>query len=244
MGQIIVNPDAHVETSTVDGSVEHDDLSASLSWHQIVTAAGSDHDDDSTSMSCVMLWASAGVANKWRRCSRVIMLFDTSSIPDDATVSSATLQVYGRSKFDGLPCTPDVCVYASNPTSDDDLINTDYATLGTTELSNVITYGAFDAAGWNTFTINGAGLALINKTGITKFGLRNANYDVADELDPNNHDPTWNGNNDSFLVVSTAEEAGEEPILTVNYTEGGGAGGSSSQGAYFARRMVWRGSGL
>jgi hypothetical protein len=132
-------------------------------------------------------------------------------------------------------------VYASNPAANDALQASDFATLGNTELSNIIAYADFAIDGWNTFTLNAAGRAAISKTGVTKLGLRNANYDVADELDPNNHDPAWRSNNDSFIVVRSADYASYEPIFTVNYTTDLPAGQGSGQGIFIARRNIWSG---
>ncbi len=234
MGQIIVTP-------SLDGYVQHDDLVGALSWHELVISAGSAHVDDNPSTTIGMMWARvAPNTNKWRRCSRGILVFNTSTLPDVCTITGATLQMYGWAKFDGLSVTPDICLYAATPASELALANSDYTTLGTTPFSDAITYAAFNDAGYNTFTLTVAGLAAISKTGNTVIGARNANYDVADELDPDNHDPAWHSNNDSFFTLYTRLEAGKEPILTVNYTDPSPPG-VSSQGSYFARQEQWRG---
>ncbi len=244
MGQLIKNSDAHPETSTIDGSVTTEDLTQTKTWHDCVTG-NADMDDGfedlDWSFVAVMIWGSLNATNKWRRCGRSILLFDTSELPDVCTITSATLQVYGNSKNDGLPCTPNICIYSSNPAANNALQASDHVTFGNTELSNIIAYGDWVVDAWNTFTLNAAGRALISKTGVTKLGFRNANYDVADELDPNNHDPQWKSNSDSYLSIRSADRVGFEPIFTVNYTTDLPAGQGSGQGIFTARKYIWSG---
>jgi len=239
MGQLIVG-------STIDAELTHNDLSTTKTFHDLVVGVGTDIEDDGHSYSNVMLWAST-VAAKWRMIRRVGYVFNTSAIPDDKIIDSATLQVYGWSKNDGLPCTPNVCLYAFTPASEAVLVIADYAEFGTVELSNLVTYAAWPSGGspaWVTFTLNAAGLALINKTGNTCIGTRNASFDVADELDPNNHDPTWRSNNDSFLLSygrNGETLPSEGPIFTVNYSDAPVPPSGSGDGSYFARKVAWQG---
>jgi hypothetical protein len=164
--------------------------------------------------------AEAAPADGWDTAVRSAFLFDTSAIGSSASVKSGVFSVLGNAKLDDNSATPDLNVYSSNPASDDDLVNADYATFGTDAFSTPITYGSLNIAGYNDFNLNAAGLAAVSTTGISKLGCRNANYDVADELDPNNHDPNWVTGKVSSFIVQFAETAGtaSDPKLVVTFS--------------------------
>ena len=234
MGQLVVYP-------TIDACFTHNDESRTKTFHEIVLSAGTEIDDDGHA-EYVLLWASAAVANKWRQVRRVGWVFNTAAIPDDKIIDSATLTLVGWAKSNGLVCSPNICLYQFSPASEVALAITDYALFGHDELSNIVAYADWPTdKSRATFTLNGAGLALINKTGNTCLGARNANYDVADELDPNNHDPNWVSNQSSALDtygrLGDAGDPTEGPILTVNYSDPPAPIGSGD-GAYFARRVA------
>lgn len=209
MGQLIVNP-------SLDGYTMQDWVAATKTWNEVVNGSGTDVSHGGETAS-VLIWTTLTTENSWRAVYRAIILFNTAAL-GDVTISSATLKLKGTAKSDPLNWTPDLCVYSSNPAANDDIVAGDHDSLGTTAFSDVITYASWSVADWNTFTLNAAGLAAINKTGITKFGIRNANYDVAEALDPGNHTPSpWGSWKDSYLFFNTSESTGNEPILTINY---------------------------
>jgi hypothetical protein len=215
MGQLVVY-------ATTDAELTHNDLSTTKTFHELVTGTGTSIESGGHSYSAVMLWAST-VSTKWRMIRRVGMVFNTAALPDVCTITGVTLTAKCWAKNDGLPCTPNACLYEFSPASEVTLAATDYALFGNVELSDTITYASWPDDGSRvTFTLNAAGRALINKTGNTCLGTRNANYDVADELDPGNHDPTWKSNNDSFLLMygrlGEAGDVADGPILTIDYT--------------------------
>lgn len=210
MGQLVV-------TATIDAMLTHDDLSTTKTFHELVVGAGTEIDDDGHSYN-LLLWASVGTANKWRRISRVGMVFNTAALPDVCTITGATLKPRGWSKSDGLVGTPNACLYLFSPASEAALVIADYALFGVVALSNVVAY-----ADWPTdksrftLTLTPAGLALISKTGNTCLGMRNANYDVADSA------PPWISNQTSSLNSygrnGEADDPADAPILTIDYTE-------------------------
>jgi len=89
-----------------------------------------------------------------------------------------------------------------------------------TRFSDAITYGAF-AVGYNDFVLNAAGLAAISLTGVSEFGIRNANYDVPDLA------PAWGSGNAETYLLAYASEQGEgfKPKLVITYLGAGGGGG-------------------
>lgn len=204
-------PDAHEETSSVDGYVERNPIREV--WDDIHDLTGTAFNDSSGEGVCfriegASLWG-------WGRMYRSISLFDTSGLPDDAIISAATFSVYGRAKSDNLSITPNLNVYSSNPASNTALEAADYlyTVFGVTPFCDTaITYAGFNDTGYNDLAFNATGIAAISKTSVSKFGLRNANYDVADV------EPAWTVSVDSILDCwHTEQGSGYKPKLVVTY---------------------------
>jgi len=197
-------------TPSLDGNVAR--VSANEVWADIIAGAGNASYYEEAFMFVYM--ATAIDNTKWDRLYRCILLFDTSALPDDAVIVSATLKVYCWEKLDALSITPDMNVYASTPASDTELVVADYGECGTTPFAAAIAYGDVVVEDWNTFTFNADGKAAISKIGKTKLSLRNANYDVSEDV------PDWSIQNPSYIGLDTSESAGYEPVLSVVYESG------------------------
>jgi hypothetical protein len=83
-----------------------------------------------------------------------------------------------------------------------------------------ITYANWSTSAYNDFTFNATGIGNVSKTGFSKFGVRNPNYDVA------NTPPTWSSGVTSHMQCYFSDEAGttSDPKLVVTYSLGGSAG--------------------
>jgi hypothetical protein len=131
--------------------------------------------------------------------------FDTSAIPDTASVSNATLRLT-CSESGG---TASAAVVSSTQSSDTSIVNTEFDHIGSTRFSS-----DFDYATVNTsydITLNSAGLSAISKTGYTKLGLRGVK-DI-DDVAPTSQDYRY------YYTHAHATTA-YRPKLTVEYTEG------------------------
>ena len=154
-------------------------------------------------------------ANTFRNLIRSFFLFDTSSLPDGATITSATISIYGTNKdaTNDVPA-PDIGLVATTPASDTAIATGDYDQQGTTLLSNTISYNSWSTTGYNTFTLNASGLSAISKTGITKLGFRI-------ESDRTNTAPTgdifYSGVKRVFGYFYT-NNASVDPKLEITYT--------------------------
>jgi hypothetical protein len=208
-------PDANPETSSVDGYA-YTGPAGESSWSTLVARAGNAAVDSVAVIYAVYIMSEA-TSPQWRYLYRSIFLFDTSSLPDDAVISAATLSLYGKAKYDNLGISPNINVYLPNPASNTALVAADFnvANWGSTPLcDSPIPYAGWNLAGYNNFALNAAGLAAINKTGISKFGTRNVNYDVAGST------PAWSSFKDSSLETYGAEQgSGYKPKLVVTYEE-------------------------
>jgi len=190
-------PDAHPEVSSVDGMIIGWYLAPDYSWaavHDGINPSASDPfgDYDENYMAEIQLYGykNPTLGFVWIDIRRSIVCFDTSSIGSGASIVSATLTLYcgngditSQWKCDNNSLLPSTNIYSVNPASATTLIGADFNTFGTTPYCDTpITY-----ANWGSnvgdsmpFVLNSTGLAAISKTGLTKIGVRNANYDAAD----------------------------------------------------------------
>lgn len=215
-----VYPDPSPESTTVDGEVGHGLTTGGTSdWTSLVNQTGNDANDNATGFICGYIF-SASTTNNWRRIYRGIALFNTSSISVSDTITSATLSVYGSSKSDGTSNVPDTSVFSSNPASNTAVVSGDFDSLGTTSFATAIAWNDYVTSAYNNFTLNASGLSNITKGGVSKFGLRNKNYD-ADYVKPTN----WTSTAGSDTRCFSADETGttKDPKLVVEHTAAGGS---------------------
>ena len=144
---------------------------------------------------------------------RVGLFFDTSDLPDDCIITSATLSLYGVADFSDVDF--DIIV-VNGSDLDVPMTGNDYGDLlDETTSGGAMNTADFITGGYNDISLNTIGLSWINKTGITKFGLRSSR-DI-------------NGNTPSSVIgeyvkISLYERgSGYQPKLTVNYREATGS---------------------
>ena len=199
-------PDADAESTSVDGWVQRNDL---VIWDTIHDAAAGTATDDAAATSEASFFTSV-VVDKFLDIFRAYLLFDTSSIPDGATIISATLRVFGTAKLDTRPW-GDLTwnVFSSDPNTDTALVVGDYSLVGATPFAGPIDHADYDIAGFNTFVLNAAGLAAISDTGITKYSIREATYDAPDI------EPAWANNKEAQIIFQTADGANPPELIVV-----------------------------
>lgn len=137
--------------------------------------------------------------------------FNTSSLPDNANISSATVSFRGVGKTNGLG-NATFNVTNANPTNPMSYVAGDYARRGTVNIGNGITYTTFNSSGWNNITFYTNSLYVINLTGGTVLAIRDS-WDVA-----NSFDGTWSANAITAFYVNTSNAATNKPVLSVTYT--------------------------
>ena len=221
-------PDPNPESTTVDGYAgQNYSVGSGVSWATITGAAGSASNDANSSGLLIRI-TSDNVSDKWIQLERTILLFNTSSLGASAEVTAATLSVKGSGKSDSATAiTPDVNIYTSAPASDTAVASGDFDSLGSVAQSDgVIAYADYSITNYNDFVLNATGLGNISLTGISKFGARNANYDVA------SLSPTWSSLVSHTLSIINADTAGtsSDPKIVVTYTLPGGGGSGVASG--------------
>lgn len=134
---------------------------------------------------------------------RVLLPIDTSSLPDDAIISSVALRLYGY----GDSSNTDFNIVATGYTGSYPMTVNDFDDFGSVSYGTLSTVG-WSLAGYNTLNLNASGIAAINKTGITLLGLRSSN-DISASV------PT----NDEYIYPWSADKGvGFEPNITITFT--------------------------
>lgn len=147
---------------------------------------------------------------------RVALSFDTSGLPDNATISSAYLGVYvvsgGRDNNDD-DGNDFIRVVQTTTASATNLVGEDYDQIGSVDNP---TAGATDkdvsttsTGTYNNFALNAAGIGWINKTGWTKLGLRE-DHDAVDVAP--------DGQNRITFYSSSQTGTSQDPKLEITYT--------------------------
>lgn len=156
--------------------------------------------------------SSNGSSNTFDNLSRCYLEFDTSSLADDATIISATLQLYVSAKDDAFSPAQSISIvhpvgdFGSADTADYNIANWD-----TTKQATDVAISAISLTAYNTWTLNSTGRANISLTGMTLLG-------VWMSCDADNSGPTWAANTDSGITFHSAENASTfAPKLTVNW---------------------------
>ncbi len=206
-------PDADPETSSVDGDAGED---TNGTWATMRAAAGDGAYDTYATRSLAYFQHATATTNWWTYLVRGIYVFNTAALPDGCTITDAVLSFYGSSEADACVAGIDVNVYSSAPASNTALAAGDFDSLGTTPFSDTAkTIATFSIVDYNDFTLNAAGLAAISKTGVSKFGTRDATHDVGGATPADGGADTA----ESYFNVYNAEQgAGYKPKLVVTYS--------------------------
>jgi hypothetical protein len=160
------------------------------------------------------------------------LFFDTSSLPDDATITSATLSLYGSDDQSGTDF--DITV-VDGSVLEDPMVNSDYGDLlPQTTGGGTFNTAGFSITGYNDIALNAAGISWISKTGTTKFGLRSS------------RDISATGPGGSEYVKIWAHEQGEgyRPKLVVTYTIPPPVGGEAYPVSKASLLAAWIAVGL
>ncbi len=172
-------PDAHPETSSVDGHTRRAQVTES--WSVLRAGTGTTAWDDTATDVVRFRAKQVPDTDLWSDLNRGFLLFDISSLSPEDVFLSTTIRLAGQSKFNTLGGLPSIVIVSSNPASNTALVTADQTTLGTEALSNVILYDDYLGNDWNEFTLNQAGkdvlTAAVAGDGIARFGVRESTYD-------------------------------------------------------------------
>lgn len=203
------SPDA--AATTIDGVVSRLTVSGE-SWASLQGGNGTTQNSTNTSMDALL--TSDSTSNEYTLIQRPILLFDTSSLPDTATITSAALKLYVQSVSDEF--TDSIVAVASSPASNTALAASDYQTMGSTALSSAVSLLSLTTSAYNSLALNATGISAISLSGITKLGVRL-------ERDRANSEPTWHSVGTDRVTFTSADDSGtsQSPYLEVTYSGGG-----------------------
>lgn len=202
-----------------DGAPEHDAGVGGpfLSWSALCASAGNLVDAAGVNFGMIYIYTGAATTGLWRGMVRSAVIFDTSSISSSTTIISATVKIRGYAKNDGPSL--DINIYGASTSSDSAVVAGDFSVIGSTPYCDTpISYTNWSTSGYNSFVLNTAGRNAINKGGVTKFGFRNASYDVAGVP------PAWPGSNQAAGLFWWAADYGVDtsPLLVLTTTSNTG----------------------
>jgi PKD repeat protein len=216
----VVCADTLISNAVHDG-VAYDNDPAQL-WADKRVAIGDGADDDLADYLTVGEWATA-TSDTYSQFLRLILTFNASTIPDDATITDATVSVYAESHDTGLGNLA-VSLIDSTPANKMNLVGGDYDGTTFTRMADTdLTWAAFSSTNPNNWTLNALGLANIDIT-TTPFTYM---LIVANEVD--NSAPIWSSEKRfRTLFYSRAHAVGtKQPFITITYTLAGSAPPSS-----------------
>lgn len=196
-----------------DGAARHSSGSSSsgYAWATLLTQSGNE-DDGVVATTIGVGWTGSTTTDEWNTITEPIIGFDTQSILDTDTISSATFSGYGTEKTDPGSNSPTHNVYSASPAAEDDIAVGDYDNNGSTAFSSDISYASFSASGYNDWDLNASGISAINKDAVTFFSLRESTYVVGSST------PTWaTWPTGTGFRISSADETGtsQDPKLVV-----------------------------
>jgi len=208
------NPDAHAETSSVDGFTLHE--AANSTWATLLAGAGTYGDSDSIYFHTGGFQCGT-TTTRFSQLWRGGATFNTAATLSGMIIDSATVSVYGQAKYDQTTTknNPASNIFSWAPASNTTIAMGDYDAYGTTAYCDTaVTYASYSTTGFNNWALNATGLAAIPTDGatITKIGWRNTQYDVGGTT------PSYKSGSYCYTQGYTAEQGvGYIPKLVVTY---------------------------
>ena len=162
----ICSADVKVLNATYDGSVA---TGIDANWTVMRNAPGDSHGELETKVYSGMTLGNLTEPDIYDEHWRGLVTWDTSDIPDDATITSATISVYGAGKMPELGVV-NFCVIDAFPANQLAFVDRDYQRTTFTRFATDMPFDTYNKnTGWNTISLNSLGLNNISKTGYTTF---------------------------------------------------------------------------
>jgi hypothetical protein len=200
--------------SAVDGAVGRDGINET--WANIRAGAGTY--SASTGAQDGFYYSSSATTNQYSGMYYSIITFDTSSIPDTDTISSATFAVKAQASANTFSSACTAGLYAQTTGSNTTLATTDYPNFGTTALSDTtfIVGSTFSTSAYNNFALNASGIANVSKVAPSTANTL-SKFSVSPKEFVDNTAPTWASskvcNGTTYFLESV-----NDPSLTVEHS--------------------------
>lgn len=210
-------PDPNPESTSFDGFTFPTETPLCETWSaRRSNNTGTQQDDVDTTLAALINTSGCSDPN-WSNISRIATLFDTSSIPDTDTISSATWSGYVTTVNDNFNAK--VVVIKTSPASNTGMTSGDYfrnsSVLGDgTKVATAVDLTGLSTGAYSDSALDATGIAAISKTGVSKFGF-------VIEADADNSEPTWAAAL-ARAIISSADATGttQDPKLVVVHAAG------------------------
>ena len=214
---ITIDPETTFTTSSSDGYIKGYGWQVkAVAW----IAARDSVNGDSMSGSSTNLYSGVqsynGDAGDYAfRIYRTYVYFDTSGLPDGATVTAAVMKLYGTlveteiSAWE-MQVQSGMDTYPRDPLLTGDFDITNYAGDGGSIVSGSMTAGSYAS-----LTLNAVGRGWVNDTGMTKFMMASAENDIADTAPTT---PVFVYRDNKWTFYSYEKGIGFRPELVVTYS--------------------------
>jgi hypothetical protein len=202
--------------SPVDGYVTR--YAVNVSWASLIGGTDGELTDTSESTSNMNYIQSTTTSNQYTQYAREVECFNTSSLSSSANISATVLSLYVTAQSNAFGGTLTHHIVSVSLASTDNIVGGDWDGFGTTSFAN-ITNGSFNTPAYNDFNLDANGIANVNKTGVSQFGVR-VNWDLTGSFGG-----TWTSSNTAYFTAYRADQTGtaNDPKLVVTYTLPGGS---------------------
>jgi hypothetical protein len=212
VAQLVTNPDADPETSSVDGYLYSSGTNEA--WATLHDDATANFVSDNASALTVEVEAGT-TTGWWNKIARTVLVFDTSSIPAGAVITDVKLTLVQYSKGNSFSGDIDIVEMTTGPSAgDDDLVSGDF-NITNFAVGTVLASKAISAISGSTdFTLSDGGsfgFISISTGGRCALGVL-VSHDTDDTP------PTWSSGGRDYVFFRSAEYGSDKPTLTVTYT--------------------------
>lgn len=207
----VTNPSSS-QNLTVDNV--YTGVAVSESFASIISGAGSVASDNGATGKAIALIAST-TTDQFVELRRGQFVFDITSIPSNAIITSATFKAYVTAKVETI-ASQSMSLVGTETGSNAAIIQNDFSLVQSTKLATDKTLAGLTTSAYNTYTLNADGLAYLQSkvgTSTAKLALRLAS-DVAGTA------PTWGSGNEASVTIDFADNASNEPTLSITYRIG------------------------
>jgi hypothetical protein len=196
--------------STISGIVYNQ---TELSFADKIASAGTANIDNPELEGMQVGIDTTTTADMFNLLCRAYFLFDTSALGATATVTGATIGLWGDLVRSQLGGSPELDIVSSTPASDTALENTDFVNIGSTPFSSVAWADTAPTA-YISFNLNASGIANVSLTGKSKFGAR-LNWDTDGSFGG-----TWASAKETMTYLTGGGYTGtsRDPKIDITYT--------------------------
>lgn len=216
MSTLVVYPDpGDPGTTSCDGDIRRSSVNETLGT--IRASAGTDVLMTAVTIRAALIATST--PDQYDTLRRAWTLFDTSPLTAGATISAATLSLWGTTKLNELG-SPALHIGGGTTASNTTLATGDFVNRGTTSFGSVA-YASFDATNsvYTDIALDANGISNIQKTGVSIF-TEQLSWDILN----NTTGLTWSSGLQNAYLFRSSDQAttDNDPKLTITYTVAAG----------------------